>query len=177
MPSGRQSHKSEDYGLPSGRQSHRAQGSNAEKAREYAFLLLKFRLRSEKELAQRLRQKGFSEEICLQTVKFLKEREFIDDRVFARRWIAGRLKRPFGLRRIRQELLQKGLDREIIAQAFSGAKEDYDEPVVVRHLAAERLLRLKGVEPVKARQRIYAYLMRRGFSPDLINNEINRLFS
>ena len=34
-----------------------------QKAREYAFLLLKFRLRSEKEIYSRLKQKKFAEEI------------------------------------------------------------------------------------------------------------------
>ncbi len=75
-----------------------------EKARAYAFLLLKFRLRRENELLARLKQKGFSEQVSKDTVNFLKEKEFIDDRVFAKGWVASRLKRPFGLRRIKQEL-------------------------------------------------------------------------
>ena len=71
---------------------------SSEKAKAYAFLLLKFRLRSAKELEQRLKQKGFSEELSRETVNFLKDKEFIDDRVFARGWVSSRLKRPFGLR-------------------------------------------------------------------------------
>ncbi|MCK9571842.1 MAG: recombination regulator RecX, partial [Candidatus Omnitrophica bacterium] len=103
--------------------SNKPQGNDSEKARAYAFLLLKFRLRSAKELEQRLKQKGFSEQLSRETVKFLQDKEFIDDRVFARGWVSSRLKRPFGLRRIKQELLQKGLDKEIIETAFAWAKE------------------------------------------------------
>lgn len=161
--------KPQGNGLPSCRQSH-----SPEKAREYAFLLLKFRLRSEKELLQRLRQKGFSEELCHDTVNFLKDREFIDDRVFARGWVASRLRRPFGLRRIKQELAQKGLDKEIIEDTFAQAKVDYDEGSIVRRLAERRFSKLKGIEPLKAKQRVYAYLMRRGFSPDLIREIIDK---
>jgi len=157
--------------LPSCRQSH-----SPEKAREYAFLLLKFRLRSEKELLQRLRQKGFSEELCHDTVNFLKDREFIDDRIFAKGWVSSRLRRPFGLRRIRQELVQKGLDKEIIEETFVQAKEDYDEAGIVRKLAGQRFSKLKGIEPLKAKQRVYAYLMRRGFSPDLIGDVLNKKY-
>ncbi|MFA5096766.1 MAG: regulatory protein RecX, partial [Candidatus Omnitrophota bacterium] len=74
-----------------------------EKAREYAFLLLKFRLRSENELVQRLRRKKIPAETIKEVISFLEEKKFIDDNVFARAWLSSRLKRPFGLRRIRQE--------------------------------------------------------------------------
>jgi len=150
-----------------------ASPKSPEKAREYAFLLLKFRLRSEKELLQRLKQKGFSEELSQETVNFLKDKEFIDDRVFAKGWVSSRLKRPFGLRRIKQELVQKGLEKEVIEETFARAKEGYDEGGIVRQLAEQRFSRLKGVETLKARQRVYAYLMRRGFSPDVIGEVVN----
>lgn len=146
-----------------------------EKARAYAFLLLKFRLRSENELEARLKQKGFSEQISKDTVNFLKEKEFIDDRVFAKGWVASRLKRPFGLRRIKQELAQKGLDKEIIEDSLAQAKKDYKEGQIVRQLAGQRFSRLKGIEPQKARMRVYAYLLRRGFSPDIVNDIVKQL--
>lgn len=149
--------------------------SSPQAAREYAFLLLKYRLRSERELLQRLKQKGFPEELCRDTVNFLKDKEFIDDRVFARGWVSSRLKRPFGLRRIKLELVQKGLSKEVIEDTFARAKEDYHEEGIVKKLAEQRFSKLKGVEPLKGRQRVYAYLMRRGFSPDLVGEACKKL--
>ena len=148
--------------------------NSPEKAKEYAFLLLKFRLRSEKELAQRLKQKGFPEELCQATVDFLKDKQCIDDHVFAKGWVASRLKKPFGLRRIKLELVQKGLEKEVIEEAFVQAKEDYDENRIVKDLAEKRFSKLKGIEPIKAKQRVYAYLIRRGFSPDLVGEIVNK---
>lgn len=145
-----------------------AVSGSLEKAKEYAFFLLKFRLRSEHELISRLRQKGFTEEACRETVNFLRDRRFIDDRVFAKGWVASRLKRPFGLKRIKGELLQKGLAKEIIEEAFTQAEKEYDELSVVKDLAGRRFGRLKSIDPLKARQRVYGYLLRRGFSPDSI---------
>ena len=147
--------------------------NKAEIARAYAFLLLKFRLRSEGELKARLRLKGFSEELSQDTVNFLKDKQFIDDRVFARGWAASRLKRPLGLRRIKQELVQKGLDQEVIEETFVAAKKDYDEGSIVRQLAQQRFSKLKGIEPLKAKARVYAYLMRRGFSPEVVGEVIS----
>lgn len=160
----------EGHGLPSDRQSH-----SAEKARAYAFLLLKFRLRSENELLARLKQKGFSEDIAKDTVNFLKEKEFIDDRIFAKGWVSARLKRPFGLRRIKQELISKGLDKQIIEVSLLQAKKDYSESQIVSQLAQKRFSRLKNIEPLKAKARVYGYLLRRGFSPDLVSEIIKQL--
>lgn len=146
-----------------------------QEAREYAFLLLKFRLRSENELASRLRQKKFPEEIIRDTICFLKDKQFIDDRIFAKGWAASRLKRPFGLRRIRQELVQKGLGKEIIEETFAQAKEGYSEDSIVRQLAEQRFSKLKSIEPLKAKARVYAYLIRRGFSPDVVSDIVKGL--
>jgi len=138
-------------------------------------LLLKFRLRSEKELAFRLRQKKFSEEVIQDTVSFLKDRQFIDDRLFAKGWVASRLKRPFGLRRIKQELTLKGLDKEVIAEALERVKGDYSESEVIRQLAAQRFSKLKNIELQKAKARVYAYLIRRGFSPEITSDIVKEL--
>ncbi len=154
---------------------NRPQSHTAEKARAYAFLLLKFRLRSEAELRARLKQKGFSEELSRDTVNFLKDKEFIDDRVFAKGWVACRLKRPFGIRRIKQELIAKGLDKEIIEDSLVQAKKDYREDQAARQLAQQRFSRLSNIEPQKAKARVYAYLLRRGFSPDIVSEIIKQL--
>ncbi|MDO8662833.1 MAG: regulatory protein RecX [Candidatus Omnitrophota bacterium] len=145
-----------------------------ERARNYAFLLLKFRLRSENELAQRLRLKKISEETIQEVISFLKEKKFIDDHVFAKAWLDSRLKRPLGLRRIKQELGQKGVDKKIIEQEAAKLK-DYSESQTVLGLAKERLNRLKGVEPDCAKRRLYAFLLRRGFSPEIVTDVLNQL--
>lgn len=144
-----------------------------QKARDYAFLLLKFRLRSEREIYARLKKKKFDEEIIKQTVSFLKNKGFIDDSVFAKAWIESRLKKPLGLRRIRQELNLKGVDKEIIDSQISEVKKDYPEEELVKKIAQERLKKLKGIEPRSAKRRVYTYLLRRGFSPETIINALN----
>lgn len=148
---------------------------NSEKARSYAFLLLKFRLRSEQELKSRLRQKGFSEALSQETVNFLIDKNFIDDRLFARRWVAARLKRPFGFRKIKQELVQKGLDEKIIENSLLNASEHYNESQIVSQLAKQRFSRLKGIEPLKAKMRVYAYLIRRGFALNIVTEVVKKL--
>jgi len=146
-----------------------------EKARKYAFLLLKFRLRSEKELYGRLKRKKFEEEIITETLFFLKNKGFIDDKIFAKAWAESRIKRPLGLQRIKQELILKGVDKEIIARQISEIKKNYPEAEIVSRIAKERFNRLKNSDPRIASRRVYAHLLRRGFSPDIVMDAISEL--
>lgn len=146
-----------------------------EKAKEYSFLLLKFRLRSESEIYRRLKRRKFTEEIIKETIAFLKDKGFIDDSIFAKTWIESRIKKPLGLRKIREELRLKGIDKEIIDCKISEVKNCYCEEGLVEKIALARLAKLKDIEPGKARRRVYAYLLRRGFSPEVVIDILNQL--
>lgn len=144
-----------------------------EKARNYAFLLLKFRPRSEKELIQRLKKK-FKAKVIAQTVTFLKEKRFIDDAGFAKWWLESRLKKPLGLRKLKEELRIKGIDREIIERNIAEIKKDYLEEDIVTEIVEDRLNKLKNTDPQKAKRRLYAYLLRRGFSVEVVIDTLNK---
>jgi regulatory protein len=146
-----------------------------EKAKNYAFLLLKFRQRSAKEITQRLKQKNFDDSVIKETLSFLKRQGFVDDESFAKAWIDSRLKKPLGLRRIKEELRIKGIDTDIIESNLKKIKQDYLEEEVVARIAADRLSKLKGIEPQKAKRRTFAYLLRRGFSPEVILDTLARI--
>jgi regulatory protein len=145
------------------------------RAKSYAFLLLKFRPRSEKEIYQRLKKKKFDDRIIKETVSFLKDKDFLNDACFAKAWIESRLKKPLGLRKIKEELKIKGIDRQIIDNQIQAIKKDYSEEDIVAKLARARFSKLKGIEPEKAKRRIFSYLLRRGFSPDVVMDAITQL--
>ena len=145
------------------------------KAKNYAFLLLKFRPRSEKEIYQRLKNKKFNEEIIKNTVAFLKDKEFIDDNYFAKDWIQSRIKRPLGLGRLRAELKVKGVDKEIIDSQIEEIKKDYAEEDIVKAIAKAKISKLKGIEPLKAKRRILDYLLRRGFSAEIAFDVVGQI--
>ncbi|MEK6728267.1 MAG: regulatory protein RecX [Candidatus Omnitrophota bacterium] len=147
---------------------------SVQKARAYAFLLLKFRLRSEKELYERLRKKKFDEAAIKEVLVFLKERKFIDDNLFAKTWIESRLKKPLGFRRLTQELKLKGIEKEIIDTRIEEVRKGYSEADIVGRLAKMRLKKLKNIDTQKAKMRVYGYLLRRGFSPEIVSDAITK---
>ena len=138
-------------------------------------MLLEFRSRSEKEIVERLKKKKFSPQVIRETVLFLKAKDFIDDHYFARAWVDSRRLRNFGPRRIRQELKLKGVASDIIEQQLDAGLDNYSEKNIVEKLIQNKLRRAKGLEPQKAKRRVYAYLLRRGFSADVVLEALNQL--
>ncbi len=110
-----------------------------------------------------------------ETLSFLKAKRFVDDDAFARMWIESRIKKPLGLRRLRQELQGKGIDASIIEERLREIKKGYREETVVAQLIGQKLEKLKGIDPRKAKSRIYGYLARRGFSPEVIIDSLNQI--
>jgi regulatory protein len=145
------------------------------KAKSYAFLLLKFRLRTERELASRMKQKKYPLEVISRTIDFLKDKKFIDDEIFARAWIDSRLKRSMGLRRVKNELKLKGVASALIDQSIAQVKELYSEDEIVVDIIRRKISSMKDLDPLKAKQRIYAFLIRRGFSADVIVDNLNQI--
>ena len=145
------------------------------KARDYAFLLLKFRPRSEKELQLRLQEKKFDRAVIQKTIAFLKAEKIINDADFTRLWIESRLSRPLGLNRLKQELEAKGVDKRIIEAEIKKICASYQEEDIVAKLAAVRFAGLKGIDLEKAKRRVFSYLMRRGFSQGIVEEVIHRV--
>lgn len=138
-----------------------------QKAKKYVFLLLKFRLRGEKEVEERLRRKSFEEETIKKTLSFLREEDFLDDNYFAKAWIESRIKKNLGFERLAEELRIKGIDRRIIDKQIEQARKDYSEEKIVFAIVRERMGKLRKVDPQSAKRRIFAYLSRRGFSAQI----------
>jgi len=143
-------------------------------ARAYVLRLIKLRERSERELRDKLLLKGFSPKAEEAAVAHAKRSGLVDDALFARLWVAGRIRRPFGARRLRWELRRKGIAPSLIEEALSVAAGGRTEEEAVRDLVRARLTRMEGVPVLKAKERLARMLMRRGFPQETIFEVLNQ---
>lgn len=149
--------------------------SKTDKAITYACRLFGVRPRSERELRNRLRMKGFDGVTIEGVISFLKEKKVIDDFKFAKVWIDSRMHtRPKGDILLRKELQDKGISASAINRALSEKKED--EGSTARVLAKRRLESLKTLPKMKAKKRLFDFLARRGFDFDVIKEVIKESF-
>ncbi len=140
-----------------------------------ALRFLKIRPRSIFELKEKLEAKGFSDDEIAATIHDLIVSGLLDDRAFTKSWINYRLARPFGFRRIIQELKAKGIDQEIIDQAITEVDDKYNSQEVALELVQRRWQRLPALDPQKKKKRVMDFLLRRGFEIDTVLKVLKRI--
>lgn len=150
------------------------------KLMERIYGLSNIRQRSEKEIRDFLKRISFKRKIkgieeispivIESTIDRAIKKGLINDEQFAKAWVEARGKK-YGPIRIKQELLQKGIDREIIEEVFRQQPTGNSEEVVQK-LLEKRLERWKNLDPMHFRKKAYDYLLRRGFRYDLVKSII-----
>lgn len=123
---------------------------------------------SRRDLQERLRHKGASEEDAEEAVQWLEEMKLLDDAETARQTVARGVRRGYGEKRIRQMLYEKKIPREYWEEALSELPPMDD--------AVDSFLRsrLHGAPDQKELKRTVDALMRRGFSWTEIKDGLRR---
>lgn len=151
---------------------------------EIAARFLGTRPRTRWELERRLRRAAASDDVITATLDRLAAMGYVDDTAFARWWAEQRDRHaPRGRRMVEAELRQHGVPRDVL-EALRG--EELAEPALggealpaneAERARAALERHLKG-RPMpaddKARQRIGAFLMRRGFDPETVRATLRR---
>ena len=143
---------------------------NARRAFNKASDLLALRDHSEKELLQKLRQKGFADG-AEEAMEKLKSYGYLDDSRFALRF-AQELQRVkhYGKKRIEQELYRKGVSRDVVSDTLEQLSFDED---ALTALIERRYLRQLDTE--KGVQKTVAALQRMGYSFGEIRDALQKV--
>jgi regulatory protein len=144
-------------------------------AKAAALRFLKIRPRSIGELKEKLENKDFPAQDIAATIDDLTASGLLDDRAFTKSWINYRLARPFGFRRIVQELKAKGVDAQIINEAVAEIQGAYSPEKAAWELVQRRWQRLAAIDPVKKQKRVLDFLLRRGFEAGVALKVIKKL--
>ena len=105
----------------------------------------------------------------------LRERQYLDDREFARFWIEQRNRfRPIAPRALRYELSQKGVDDSVAQAAID---ELSDATSACEAAARSRLYRWQEeTNPAHFRSKVGSFLQRRGFDWEVARDVIDRIW-
>ena len=143
------------------------------RAKLRAMNLLKSREYTVKQLQDKLRTGGYPEEVIEEALEYVAGFHYTDDLRYAVSFIQGQAERR-SRRRIEQDLLGRGIDRDTLEEAWSQWEEqggEQNEQEMIRALLAK-----KGFDPneadLKERQRMYGFLMRKGFSAEQVRRAV-----
>lgn len=143
------------------------------RAKLRAMNLLKNREYTKKQLYDKLKDGYYPEKIIEEALEYVESFHYTDDLRYAVSFIAGH-ENTRSRRRIEQDLLGRGIDKLTLERAWQEWEEQggtQDESAMIREL-----LRKRGYDPENAdnkeKQRMGAFLMRRGFSGENIRRAI-----
>lgn len=141
--------------------------SDAVRAKEKALYLLEHRPHSKRELEDKL-ARTVGREAAGQAAGRMEELGLIDDADYARRLSEELARKGFAAPRIRQELLRRGIGRELAAQEAERAAAAPED--ALHSLIERRFARQLGEE--KGRRRAVAALQRMGYRWDEIRSAL-----
>ena len=134
--------------------------------------------KSSKDLARWLTRREHSRENIAITIERLTELGLLNDAEFARSFARSRAtNRGMSRRRIQAELAKRGIARDLVEAAIAEvmSDENVDERAMVEAAAAKKFRSLEKLEPNVQRRRLYGFLARKGYSPDLVGETVKRL--
>ncbi len=135
--------------------------SDNDKAYGLALAYVARRLRSEWELRDYCKRKGYVPALAEEIIGKLSQIGFVDDMTFARRWVENRrLLKATSAKKLRLELRQKRIADDIISTVL--ADDETDERQVLRELVEKKRKQTKYRDD----QKLMMYLARQGFNYD-----------
>lgn len=144
-------------------------------ALDRAVVFLTARARSIKEVENKLLQCGYLPSTVEMVVYKLQTMNILDDEEFATQWVEARSSKHLGKRRIQQELIQKGVNKQIASEALDSFDES-QEAEQAFELAQKLVPRYEKDEPRKGAQKLIQALIRRGFDWETAKEAANRAF-
>ena len=139
------------------------------RAKRRALYILQRMERTEYQLRQKLQENGYPEEIVQCAIDYVKSFHYVDDYRYACTYIRYHQTEKSRLQ-LKMKLYERGVASDLIEQAledeYSGEEEQLiDRLLEKKHYDAETM-------DQKEKQRIYQYLMRRGFRPETIRHRM-----
>ena len=149
------------------------QREEVHQARGRAVALLARRPRSANEIARQLRRHQHTDDIIQQVLDDLTAAGLLDDSAFAAYWVEQRdTFRPRSRLALRQELSQKGLDREVVSEALEGL----DEIDAARRVARKQAGRWRALPEEEWRAKMTRYLLRHGYPYDVVGEVVAEIW-
>jgi len=137
-----------------------------QKAKNKALRFLSYRMRSTKEVVDKLKKEGFQDFIIDEIIDYLKEYNLIDDLQYAKTFMKSKVNQnKYGPERIRFELFKKSIPKEIIDEVLT---EYPDEYFTAYELANKKIESYKTNDKKSLYGKLGNYLQQKGFSYDCI---------
>lgn len=145
------------------------------KCKNSALRIVEKAYKTEKEMVDKLLQKGYEGIIIEKTIAFLKEYNFLNDEKYTLMYAKDKSKVQ-GKNKIKYSLMKKGIDKETIENTLDSIDNNVEEETAY-NLAIKkyRILSKKENDKYKLNQKLIRFLLGKGYDYGLIKDVIKRI--
>lgn len=138
------------------------------KAYNKALYYLGFRMRSEGEVRQKLKEKEYGDAVIDEAIKKLYTHNFLDDQQFSEALMRTQINSgKKGPRAIQQDMQKRGIDKQMQKDVLDAYSEE-EQLEIAKVLAEKIALKEKMKTPSQIQQKISDTLLRKGYNYSLI---------
>lgn len=131
---------------------------------------------SSSELKRKLKESGYESSVIDWVIEKLASQNYLNDQEFAQMWTDSRIiSQKKGRNLVRQELQQKGIDKEFVKHAMENINPE-DEITGAMKIAQTKWKQTSG-EIFDKKRKTAAFLMRRGYTGSVVTKVLGQLSS
>lgn len=147
---------------------------NVETAKTSAVRYLSLKLCCENQVRMKLAKDGYSKTIINGVVEHLKSMGYINDKLYAQKFIYDRMKlKPKSKKMLKYELQKKGVSEDIIADALDEWK--IDDTIIIRGLIKKKFGKY-DLNDKNVLKKVFSFLQHRGFSIENIQEAYKDIY-
>lgn len=109
-------------------------------------------------------------------IETLKKKGMVNDLEFAKSWVEARRKsKQKGMKAIKAELFQKGIDKEIIEEVTRVESQESSEEELAKQALEKKMKYWKNLPPQEFKRKAYEFLMRKGFEYEVVKAAVEKI--
>lgn len=145
------------------------------KGKNHALNVIEKTYKSEKEIQDKLLNKGYEEKIVARILNFLKEYNFLNDEKYTEMFIREKISSN-GKNKIKYLLLKKGISEEIIQDKLNKIKKEDEEDHALMLAEKKYNFLIKSEKNFgKLYKKLGDYLITRGYDFDVVKATLNKI--
>lgn len=143
------------------------------RAKLRAMHLLNIAARTEEGLRQKLLQSGYTSEAVEEAIRYVKSFGYINDEAYVRNFVEVRCAKK-SRKEIEALLAQKGMKGELVDRVLEEVYEEHSDQNAIQQIIEKKRWNPETMDD-KEKQKMYAYLVRKGFRYEDIRRSLSQV--
>ncbi len=145
------------------------------KCKNTSLKMIEKSYKTEKQITDKLIERGYDEKVVERTKEFLKQYDFINDNKYAQMYIKDKVNSQ-GRNKIKYTLINKGISEEIINEKLCYINKESEESSALKLAEKKYNLLIKSEQDIRnINKKLREYLIRKGYNLDIVQSVLNQV--